>query len=111
MIYSFSQLASVSAVLGGFAFVFLGALISGDAPSRPKLWTAALVSPAAACFILCALGWSLVSAGLAGATTDGAAILPNSIRAVHATLSPVFLMGVMFFSLQSGRAAGCTRSH
>ncbi|MCW8106889.1 hypothetical protein OPS25_00040 [Alteromonas ponticola] len=94
---SFSQLASVSAVLGGFAFAFLGALLSSDARHKPRFITAALVIPSAACFVLSALGWSLISVWMGSPFFDPDTPLPDNITGLHMLLSPIFLCGICFF--------------
>jgi hypothetical protein len=102
MTTAFNQLASVSAVLGGFAFVFLGALIATERRSRPQLLTAALTTPSAACFILCALGWSLVTVWLDSPQRAGTAELPDFIIDIHIFLSLTFLLGILFFFASIG---------
>jgi hypothetical protein len=102
MITAFNQLASVSAVLGGFAFVFLGALIATDRYSRPRLLTAALTTPSAACFILCALGWSLVTVWLGSPLRADTTELPDFLLEIHIFLSIIFMLGIGFFFASIG---------
>lgn len=97
MLEAFSQLASTSAVLGGFAFAFLGAIISGGHRSRAVTGTTAFTLPSAACFVLCALGWSLTSVWLASPLADQVDTLPDFITSVHAILSFAFLIGIAAF--------------
>jgi hypothetical protein len=99
---AFSQLASVSAFLGGFAFAFLGALLSSESRSKARAITAGLVVPSAACFVLCALGWSLISVWIAGPRFQPQEPLPLALQRTHLFLSPIFLSGILFFLFSLG---------
>jgi hypothetical protein len=68
----FAQLASVSAVLGGFTVTFLAVVLTlADARRRVGV-AVAVATAAAACFLACALGWSLFAAVYNTAPAAGA---------------------------------------
>lgn len=103
---AFSQLGSISAVLGGFAFAFVGVLLARSDNARTVAWTAALALPAAACFILCALGWSLIGVWLAGAVANGVLAPgtrpPDDIAGLHSPLSLMLVVGFLLFLASLG---------
>lgn len=59
---TFGYLASISAVLCGFGFSFLGLLFVLGKPSRAIDWTTGFSAIAAACLLVCALGWTMLAA-------------------------------------------------
>jgi len=56
------HLASISAVLGGFAVTFLSVMLTHGDPRRRVGVLLGVTTAAAAAFLLAALGWSLVAA-------------------------------------------------
>lgn len=106
----FSQLGSISAVLGGFAFASAGALL---AASEERAGRAAAVAVgaavlSAACFILSALSWTLSTVRATGAASIGDG-LPASLFSIHAVMSLVFEVGVLALFVSLG-ASGWVRS-
>lgn len=57
------QLALVSSVLGGFSFTFLSALLLSTSEKRIKFWLMLGFMIASMCFLLSALGWSMIDLG------------------------------------------------
>ena len=102
----FSQMAFICAVLGGFAFAFLGALLTLDSSRRVLGWVIGATASATICFIVSALG-ATFSAVAAGASTDAA--LPESISALQRPISLWFLFGVMMLFVSLG-LSGWVRS-
>ncbi|MEZ5460369.1 hypothetical protein [Dokdonella sp.] len=94
MIDAFSQLSSVSAVLGGFALAFLGVVVSVSERSLSREITAALSLVCSGALVLCALGWSLSAVWLASPMAESN---PDMLMDIHATLSPLFLVGTCLF--------------
>jgi hypothetical protein len=99
MVEAFSQLSSVSAVLGGFALAFLGVVISVTERSRAREVTAALALICSGGLVLCALGWSLAAVWLSSpvAPADLKSTPSAALITVHTLLSPLFLLCVCLF--------------
>lgn len=57
---SIQQLALVSSVLGGFSFTFLSALLVFGTEKKIKFWLVLGFALASMCFLLSAVGWSLL---------------------------------------------------
>jgi hypothetical protein len=99
MVEAFSQLSSVSAVLGGFALAFPGVVISVAERSRAREIAAALALICSGGLVLCALDWSLAAVWLSSlvASTDLKSTPPAALISVHTQLSPLFLLCVCLF--------------
>ena len=102
----FRQLAFISALIGGFAFTFVGVLLVATDKSRFVSWTAAVSIATCAGLVICALGWSLgASLVLIGAaTTVGADVsaLSASLRSMHLRLSLAFIVSIFLFFVSLG---------
>lgn len=57
---SIKQLALVSSVLGGFSFTFLSAVLLFSTDKKVKFWLIIGFMIASMCFLLSALGWSMI---------------------------------------------------
>ena len=90
-------IAFVNAVLGGFAFVFLGALISIDNSSRVLKATFLGAAMAAGCFLVATLG-STLTANLVEAFRNGDITEErlDQIQHLRRPISMAFLWGVLF---------------
>lgn len=87
----FSQLGSISAVLGGFAFTAASALLTLTSEARRTLSiTVGLAIASAASFIICALGWTLAAVQL-----SGGAAMSAELNLLHARLSMGFIGGIL----------------
>ncbi len=102
----FSQIAFIAAVLGGFAFAFLGELLALNSSRRVWGWSIGATAAATISFIVSALGATFVAAA-AGRSTD--AVLPESISALQRPISLWFLLGVMMLFVSLG-LSGWVRS-
>lgn len=103
----FAQLASVSAVLGGFIVTFLAVVLT-LADARRRVGVALVVATAAAtCFFVCALGWSLFAAvyntaPATGATPEDMAGHFARIKHLHSWLSFAFILGLTLLFITLG---------
>ena len=97
----FRQLAFVSALVGGFAFAFVGVLLVAPLQSRIVSWTAGISMAASSGLVICALGWSLgASMVLAGASMEagaGKSALSASLNTMHLRLSLAFTVSILLF--------------
>lgn len=102
----FSQMAFISAVLGGFSFVFLGALLTIDSSKRLWEWNMAATALAAIAFIISALGATFTAAA-ASVSEDG--VLPEKLAVLARPISLWFLLGIAMLFVSLG-LSGWVRS-
>ena len=109
----FRQLAFISALVGGFAFAFVGVLLVAPLQSRIVSWTAGISMAASSGLVVCALGWSLgASVVLVGASMEAGAersSLSASLNIMHLRLSLTFVVSISLF-LSSLGLSGWVRS-
>lgn len=82
-------------MLGGFALTFLGVLLTLRGRHRLVGWTAFLATTAAALFVLCALGWSLIS--LAAGVDSSDVALMATLQRWHMSFLYAFVGGIFGF--------------
>lgn len=89
------QLGLISAVLGGFAFTFLSALLplSSDSRLLNTLFTLSVLT--SAMFFICALGWSLIGWSQMTTPADSIGHIPPGFEAKHQLLSILFIGGIV----------------
>lgn len=102
----FRQLAFISALVGGFAFTFVGVLLIAPAQRRVVSWTTGISMAASAGLVVCALGWSLgasmVMVGASMAGSADASALSIGLRNMHLRLSLTFIIGIFLFLASLG---------
>lgn len=89
---SVKQLALVSSVLGGFSFTFLSAVLLFSTGKRVKFWLIIGFMIASMCFLLSALGWSMID--LNREVTD--------IQSHHQSLVKLLLLGLVSIIVSLG---------
>lgn len=89
---SIKQLALVSSVLGGFSFTFLSAVLLFSTDKKVKLWLIIGFMIASMCFLLSALGWSMIDLN---DPTD-------SNQSHHQNLVKLLLLGLISIILSLG---------
>ena len=94
----FTQLCFVSSVLAGFAFSFVGGLLSSSSPSRIYGWAFS-----SALFAAVTLTVAAVGAVFAGLAFDGESAQGEQRRTLHQLVSQTFLLGILGLLV----AAGC----
>ncbi|MBX3239416.1 MAG: hypothetical protein KIT80_19195 [Chitinophagaceae bacterium] len=82
---SIKQLALVSSVLGGFSFTFLSAILAFGTEKKIKFWLIIGLMIASMCFLLSALGWSMIDLN-----RDAA-----GIQSHHQSLVKLLLLGLV----------------
>ena len=110
----FRQLAFISALIGGFAFAFLGVLLTAPSRSRIVEWTAGMAMATAASLIVCVIGWTLMASDVitsAPAKSSGEEFLKVALKLnrMHSRLSILFILGVLLFLASLG-LSGWVRS-
>lgn len=86
------QLALVSSVLGGFSFTFLSAILLYNTNKKIKLWLIIGFMMASMCFLLSAVGWSMI----------GLNDLTESTLSHHQSLVKLLLLGLIAIILTIG---------
>lgn len=110
----FRQLAFISALIGGFAFAFLGVLLTAPSRSRIVEWTAGTAMATAASLIVCVIGWTLMASEVITSTPAKASAeeffkVAVGLNRMHSRLSLLFILG-MFLFLASLGLSGWVRS-
>ena len=110
----FRQLAFISALIGGFAFAFLGGLLTATSRSRVVEWTAGMAMGTAASLVVCVIGWTLmasevVTAAPANASAEEFLKVALNFNRMHSRLSLLFILGVSLFLASLG-LSGWVRS-
>ena len=110
----FRQLAFISALIGGFAFAFLGVLLTATSRSRVVEWTAGMAMGTAASLVVCVIGWTLMASEVVTATPANASAeeflkVALNFNRMHSRLSLLFILG-MFLFLASLGLSGWVRS-
>ncbi len=107
-IEAFRQLGSISAVLGGLAFASAAALLAVGAVTddpralgRPASITAGAAVASAACLIVSALTWVLMTVHAAGAAAAGQRIL-EQVVALNRPASLAFITGIILLFVSVG---------
>lgn len=86
----FDQLAFVSAVLAGFAFTFVGGLLTSTIPSRAYTWVFASSLLAAVTLMVSAVAAVFTRLALAREAAS-----PAALATLHPLVSQSFLLGVV----------------
>lgn len=91
----FEQLTLVSALLGGFAFTFLGAILSKNDSNKLTSVMVVISALTATMFFLCTLGWALFG---------NAPIESLNELAInkHKYLFKIFVLGIFLFNVLLG---------
>lgn len=88
----FEQLTLVSALLGGFSFTFLGAILSKNDSNKLTSVMVVISALTATMFFLCTLGWALFG----GASIES---LNELAISKHKYLFKIFILGILLFNV------------
>ena len=96
-------LSFVNAVLGGFAFAFLGALITLEKSSRILTTTFIVTAAAAGCFLIATLGSTLTSSMIDAAQSGQVSEdYTKHFAYLNRPISLTFIFGVFFLTISVG---------
>lgn len=103
----FRQLAFISALIGGFAFAFLGVLLTAPSRSRLVEWTGGMAMATAASLLVCVIGWTLLSSEVVLTTPSSAGAEAfrqgaSKFNRIHSRLSLLFILGMCLFLASLG---------
>lgn len=106
---AFQQLGAISAVLGGLAFASAAALLAVSASTndpraldRPASITTGAALTSAACLIVAALTWTLLTVQMVGAAAASQLLPVQQVAALNRPASLAFIAGVIFFFVSVG---------
>ncbi len=109
----FRQLAFISALIGGFAFAFVGVLLTAPSRGRVVEWAAGTALATAAGLMVCVVGWTLMASQVFMAAPakpgEGAFQFSASLNTLHSRLSLLFIAGIFLFLASLG-LSGWVRS-
>jgi hypothetical protein len=110
----FRQLAFISALIGGFAFAFLGVLLTVPSRSRIVEWTAGMATATVAGLMICVIGWTLMASDVITSTPAKASAeeffkVALKLNRMHSRLSLLFIAGMLLFLASLG-LSGWVRS-
>jgi hypothetical protein len=110
----FRQLAFISALIGGFAFAFLGVLLTVPSRSRIVEWTAGMATATVAGLMICVIGWTLMASDVITSTPAKASAeeflkVALKLNRMHSLLSLLFIAGMLLFLASLG-LSGWVRS-
>ena len=92
------QLGLIAAILGGFAFTFLGAILSKDDNRKIVDWIFIIGVISALIFFICAIGWSFLLIEFSN-EVEGVSIIAKE---KHRFLSIMFITGILTLSICLG---------
>ncbi len=97
----FRQMAFISALIGGFAFSFVGVLLSLPEKRRIINWVIAITIAASSGMIICTLGWTMSSFNAYQLVFEKA-VLPAFFKPMHQILSLTFIASLLLFLVSCG---------
>lgn len=97
----FRQMAFISALIGGFAFSFVGVLLALPDKRRIINWIITIAILACSGLIVCTLGWTM-SAYNAFQLVAEKVELPPFFKSLHRSLSLTFIASLLLFLMSLG---------
>lgn len=96
------QTAFISAVVAGFSFAFLGALLVSPIKSKMIDWTIIFSILSIAGLLICSLAWTLSASRMALYSGANIELVPQTYISLHRTLSFIFILSFMSFLVTLG---------
>lgn len=96
------QAAFISALVAGFSFAFLGALLVSSINKRIIDWVMSFSISSIAGLLVCALAWTLSASRMTIYSGMGIKELPEEFIKMHKTLSLIFILSFLFFLITLG---------
>jgi hypothetical protein len=96
------QSAFISALVAGFSFAFLGALIVSSMKSMIIDWLMGFSMISIAGLLVCALAWTLTASRMAVYSGSNMGQVPQMFIDLHKKLSAVFILSFFFFLITLG---------
>jgi len=96
------QTAFISALVAGFSFAFLGALLVSSIKNKLIDWIMILSTLSIAGLLICSLAWTLTASRMTLYSGADIAQVPQTFLSLHKTLSFIFVSGFFFFLVTLG---------
>lgn len=97
----FRQMAFISALIGGFAFSFVGVLLALTQKHRIINWIIIIAIMACSGLIVCTLGWTMSAFNAFQLAAEQQA-LPDFYKPLHRNLSLTFIASLLLFLISLG---------
>jgi hypothetical protein len=96
------QSAFISALVAGFSFAFLGALLVSSLQHRIIDWVVSFSTISIAGLLVCALAWTLGASRMALYNGTDVTQVPQTFINLNRILSVIFILSFLFFLLTLG---------
>ncbi len=96
------QTAFISALVAGFSFAFLGALLVSSIKNKLIDWIMILSTLSIAGLLICSLAWTLTASRMTLYSGADIAQVPQTFLSLHKTLSLIFVSSFFFFLVTLG---------
>lgn len=91
------QSAFISALVAGFSFAFLGALLISSVKNRIINWVISFSILAIAGLLICSLVWTLSASRMALYNGNNITVVPQNFLELHRILSIIFILSFLSF--------------
>ncbi|HEX2921811.1 MAG TPA: hypothetical protein VHO50_11665 [Bacteroidales bacterium] len=91
------QGAFISAIIAGFSFAFIGALLVSQVKNKIIDVVLSFSILSIAGLLICALFWTLMASGMGMYVGIEISQIPQSLISLHKTLSLLFILSILFF--------------
>ena len=96
------QSAFISALVAGFSFAFLGAMLISSVKNRIINWVISFSILAIAGLLICSLAWTLSASRMALYGGSNITLVPQSFIDLHQKLSLIFILSFFSFLITLG---------
>lgn len=96
------QSAFISALVAGFSFAFLGALIISPIKKKLVDWVITFSTFSIAGLLICSLTWTLTASRMTLYNEGNIVQVPQTFISLHKTLSFIFISSFFFFLITLG---------
>jgi hypothetical protein len=96
------QSAFISALVAGFSFAFLGALLVSSINKPIIDWVMGFSISSIAGLLVCALAWTLSASRMVLYSGNGIKELPVMYKSMHRTISIIFILSFFLFLVTLG---------
>jgi hypothetical protein len=96
------QSAFISALVAGFSFAFLGALLVSSIRNKLVDWVLSFSTISIAGLLICSLAWTLTASRMTLYREGDIVQVPQTFLSLHKTLSLIFVSSFFFFLVTLG---------
>jgi hypothetical protein len=96
------QGAFISALVAGFSFAFIGALLINPVKRKIIDWVMIFSIMSIAGLLICALTWTLIASQLMAYNADTIAQVPQTLLSLHKIISFLFILSFLCFLITLG---------